>query len=70
MFSLIQTAIGHKPVEEIRRGDLISIEGNRINSMIVEWCEDRGANVILKLIGESPLLISKDRRVSVFVTRV
>lgn len=59
-------SLQHKVVEDVKRGDVISFEGDRVNSSIVEWCEDKGANVVVKLIGESPLLVSKDRRVSVF----
>ncbi|EMJ7187309.1 hypothetical protein KW419_00190 [Vibrio fluvialis] len=69
MFSLIQPHLQQISAEHICRGHVVSFEGNRHNASIVEWCKDKGANVIVKLVGEAPMLVSKDRRVSIFQTQ-
>ncbi|WP_158117240.1 hypothetical protein [Vibrio cincinnatiensis] len=69
MFSVIEPHFWQMSVEHISRGHVISFEGNRTTAALVEWCEDKGANVIVKLAGEAPLTVSKDRRVSVFQTQ-
>ncbi len=66
MFSMNQPSLKHISVDEVVRGNVISLEGNPRTAAIVEYCEEQGPNIVVKLIGESPVLVSKDRRVSVF----
>lgn len=66
MFSIGQQILKHISVDEVVRGNVISIDGSPRTAAIVESCEEQGPNVVVKLIGESPVLVSKDRRVSVF----
>ncbi|GLT18898.1 hypothetical protein GCM10007938_26800 [Vibrio zhanjiangensis] len=66
MFSIKQPSLRHVPADEVIRGNVISIDGNPRSAAIVESCEEQGANVVVKIIGESPVILSKDRRVSVY----
>lgn len=58
MFSLIQSNM-----ESVVRGDLINIEGSEF--WLVQACKEQGANVVVEFVGEAPLIVSKDRVVSV-----
>lgn len=66
MFSMIQPHFRQIFAHEIMRGHVVSFDGGPSSTAIVESCEEQGANIIVRLIGESPVLVSKDRRVSVF----
>ncbi|KFA98763.1 hypothetical protein [Vibrio sp. ER1A] len=66
MFSITRPLLGHKSAHKIRRGELISIEGSHNEASIVESCIERGANVLVTLIGEGEVLVSKDRQVAVY----
>lgn len=68
MFSLIQPHLQQISAEHICRGHVISFEGNRVTAALVEWCEDKGANVVVKMVGEPPVIVSKDRVVAAFST--
>ena len=64
MLSLMQPRLSHRSAHEIVRGNVVSLDGSP--AAIVESCEEQGANMVVKLIGELPVLVNKDRRVSVF----
>ncbi len=66
MFSMNQPLLKQISVDEVVRGNVISIDGSPTTAAIVESCIEQGPNIVVKLIGESPVLVSKDRRVSVF----
>lgn len=54
------------PMTEISRGDAINIIGDWNSTTLVESCECHEHFVIVKLIGEPPLKVSKDRVVTVY----
>ena len=66
MLSIARPCLSQLPAHELERGCVVNIDDGPNHSSIVESCEEQGPNVIVKLIGEAPLLLSKDRRVSVF----
>ncbi|CAH2562494.1 hypothetical protein NMR56_000036 [Vibrio cholerae] len=68
MFPLIEPQFWQMPAEQISRGHVISFEGSRVTAALVEWCEDKGANVVVKMVGEPPVIVSKDRVVAAFST--
>ncbi|SIO94682.1 hypothetical protein [Vibrio spartinae] len=64
MFSLI----GHKPAEQLQRGECISIPGALDEMTLVLGSESQGAKVIIRMLGAGSLIMDKDRRVAVFST--
>ncbi|GEM_PF-2981363 len=66
MFSIERALVPYfrqQYAESLVRGDVVNIEGHEF--WLVEKCEEQGANVVVKCLGYKPLLISKDRMVSV-----
>jgi len=63
MFSLMNHVFRQAAIQTVQRGALINLEGNEF--WLVEQCQEQGANMIVKCVGEDPLTISKDRIVSV-----
>ncbi|MCZ4371400.1 hypothetical protein O4H50_06325 [Vibrio diazotrophicus] len=66
MFSIERALVPYfkqQSAESLVRGDVVNIEGHAF--WLVEKCEEQGANMVVKCLGIEPLLISKDRVVSV-----
>ena len=56
----------HKAAFDLRRGEIVSVDGSRSDASPVESIQEKGPKVLLKVIGSDVLIVDKDRRVAVF----